>query len=92
MLRTCVVFPEPVSPTSTIVWCAFSMSMKSCRCWYTGSVTLFVRMSLYRCEYGLPVHGFVPASDGSEAEGWREPELVGPSWSNRESLRFLSPI
>lgn len=56
---TWVVFPDPVSPTSTKAWCSFMLSMNFSLYSHTGSSILFLRMSKYLSENSFPLKGFI---------------------------------
>jgi len=51
---TCVVFPDPVSPTNTRHWFLFSVSINVSLYSHTGSVVRFLYSSQYFGENGIP--------------------------------------
>ncbi len=57
--HTCVVFPLPVSPTSTIIWFSCKRPRNRSFCSHTGNFFLFSSMSKYRCENGCPLRGLM---------------------------------
>ena len=56
---TCVVFPDPVSPTRTKALCSFILSINFSLYSHTGSSILFLRMSKYLSENSLPLNGLI---------------------------------
>ena len=56
---TCVVFPEPVSPTRTKALFSFIPSMNFSLYSHTGSSILFLRISKYLSENSLPLKGLI---------------------------------